>query len=343
MKKTTAIVLALSMLLVLAACGGGSSAPAASVAAPAAGSTVSPTPAAPAKTQILTIGTADTGGTMYPVGAAIAKVINDNVAGVKINVETSKGSPVNATNLQAGEIDLGMISGDVIYKAYNGLDDFASNKCGDLRILAATYPSLSNWMVLDSSGLTYVDELLGKRAAVGPQASTTEIAAMLAFETAGITAENTGIENLGLGDGADAVGDGVIDAAHGFAGIPIAGQLNLSNTKAAHLLAYTDEHLDKIIAANGSYYKTIIPAGTYKGQTEDIPTFGVKCTVAINANLSDDLAYEFAKALHTHIPDLVIGHASMTAMQNDEKFMCTDLPVPLHDGAAKYYKEVGLL
>lgn len=341
MKKISVIALALTMILVATACGGSSStAPAPS--APAGSSTPaasSPAPA-PGKTTILTIGTADTGGTMYPVGATIAKVINDNVPGVKVNTETSAGSPANTVNLQAGEIDLGMIAGDVAYQSYTGTAKFEGKGCPDIRALAATYPSLSNWIVLESSKLQYVEDLGGKKLAIGPSASATAIAANAGLEAAGVAAGST--EYLGLTEGADSVGDGVHDAAHAFAGIPIGGFLNLTNIKAAHLLAYKEETLDKIIAANGSYYKAVIPKGTYNNQTEDIPTFGVKCLVAVNASMDKDLVYKMAEAIHTHPDDLVAGHASMAAML-DPAFMCDDLPIPLHPGAEEYYKSAGLI
>lgn len=343
MKKISVIALALTMILVATACGGASTAapaPAASSApASSAAPAASPAPAS-GKTTILTIGTADTGGTMYPVGCTIAKVINDNVPGVKVNAETSAGSPANTVNLQAGEIDLGMIAGDVAYQAYTGTGKFEGKACADIRALAACYPSLSNWIALDSSNLKYVEDLGGKKLAIGPSASATAIAANAALEAAGVTAGAT--EYLGLTEGADSVGDGVHDAAHAFAGIPVGGFLNLTNIKAAHMLAYKEETLDKIIAANGSYYKAVIPAGTYNNQTEDIATFGVKCLVAVNASMDADLVSKMAEALQTHPDDLVAGHASMTAM-TDAAFMCNDLPIPLHPGAEAYYKSAGLL
>ena len=100
--------------------------------------------------------------------------------------------------------------------------------------------------------------------------------------------------------------------------------------------------LDKVITANPSYYKTVIPAGTYPGQDEDVPTFGVKCLIVVNANMDDETAYSFAEALSTHVSDLVASHASMTSME-DPSFICNDIPIELHPGAAKYYEEAGML
>lgn len=343
MKKMFATLVAATVLAsALAGCGGGSSSAPATQAAAEGGEAAAEAaaPAASGKTEILTIGTADSTGTMYPVGAAVASVINDNVPGFKINVETSKGSPANCMNIQAGEVQLATIAGDTAFQAVNGEGKFEGQACGDLRAICAVYSSLSNWIALKDSGLTMVHDLDGKNVAVGPEASTTEIAGLAGLEACGV--EPSTKVNLGLGDGADEVGDGVRDASHGFAGIPIGGQLSVAQTKDCVFLGYTDEELDNVIAANPSYYKTVIPAGTYPGQDEDVPTFGVKCLIVVNASLPDETAYAFAEALSTHVSDLVAGHASMSAME-DPDFICNDMPIELHPGAKKYFEEAGML
>lgn len=336
MKKRFATLLAATMMVsALAGCSGGSSAPAgteaakAEAAAPAAGGTT-----------IMTMGTADSTGTMYPVGAAVASVINDNVAGFKVNVETSKGSPMNCMNIQKGEVQLATIAGDTAFQAVSGEGNFEGQACENLRALCAVYPSLSNWIALKESGLTMVNELNGKNVAVGPEASTTEIAALAGMAACNVTPGEQ--VNLGLGDGANEVGDGIRDASHGFAGIPIGGQLSVAQTKDCVFLGYTDAELDAVVAANPSYYKTVIPAGTYPGQDEDVATFGVKALICVNADMDDETAYAFAEAISTHVSDLVAGHASMTAME-DADFICNDIPIELHPGAKKYFEEAGML
>lgn len=328
MKRVFAALMSAALLLsLLTGCGGGNE---------NGGSTGAPS----GKTQILTIGTADSTGTMYPVGAGVASVINDNVPGFKINVETSKGSPANCVNIQQNNVDMATIAGDTALQAVNGLGSFEGQPCPDIRALCAVYASLSNWIALKESGMTMVHDLQGKNVAIGPEASTTEIAGLAGLAACGVEPKEK--VNLGLGDAADEVGDGVRDAAHGFAGIPIGGQLSVAQTKPCVFLAYSDEELDNVIAGNPSYYKTVIPAGTYPGQDADVSTFGVKCLICVNANMDDDTAYAFAEAIATHVDDLVAAHASMTSMR-DSDFICNDLPIELHPGAAKYYEEAGLL
>ena len=157
-----------------------------------------------------------------------------------------------------------------------------------------------------------------------------------------ITKDNTSLENLGLGDGADAVGDGILDAAFGFAGLPIGGQLNLAATKDIDVLDMTDEELDAVLANNAAYIKTKIPAGTYTGVDHDCQTFGVKCLIIVQDTVDEDLVYDLCKALNEGAADMAAGNALLKDM-TDPSFLCTQMPIPLHPGAEKYYKEIGAM
>ena len=334
MKRMFATLVATAMLLSsLAGCGGGGN-------NAGSGSNGGGGGAPSGQTKILTIGTADSTGTMYPVGAGVASVINDNVPGFKVNVETSKGSPANCVNIQQNNVDLATIAGDTALQAVEGMGNFEGQSCPDLRALCAVYASLSNWIALKSSGMTMVNELGGKSVVVGPEASTTEISGLAGLAACGV--EPGEKVNLGLGDGAEEVSDGVRDASHAFAGVPVGGQLSVAQTKDSVFLAYTDEELDRVIEANPSYYKAVIPAGTYPGQDADVSTFGVKCLIVINVNMDDQMAYDFAKAMTENVDSLIISHASMSAML-DPDFICNDMPIALHPGAEKYYAEAGML
>ena len=158
----------------------------------------------------------------------------------------------------------------------------------------------------------------------------------------GISKDNTSLENLGLGDGADSVGDGILDAAFGFAGLPIGGQLNLAATKEIVVLDYTQEEIDKILAGNSAYIQSKIPANTYTGQDKETKTFGVKCLIIVSADMDEALVYDLCKAMNEHTAEMAAGNALLSEM-TDPSFLCTNMPIPLHDGAAKYYSEQGLL
>ena len=335
MKKVLSLILALAMVFALVACG---------EKQPASDGDASGDGDKPARGNvIMTFGTADTGGSMYPAGAAVSQVWTNNVQGVKCNTQTSTGSFQNCQDVSTGEVDVAVATSDVVLNAYNGTGKFADiGKLDNLRVIGAVYTSVLSGVALKSSGLTYIHDLLGKRVAVGPAASATENATLAAFSVMDITKDNTSLENLGLGDGADSVGDGILDAAFGFAGLPIGGQLNLAATKEIQVLDMTQEEIDKVLAGNAAYIQTTIPAGTYTGQTETANTFGVKCLIIVTADMDADLVYDLCKAMNEHTEELAAGNALLKDM-TDPSFLCTQMPIPLHDGAQKYYSEQGLI
>lgn len=336
MKKVLSLILALAMVFALVACG--EKQPASDGDASGDGDKQ------PARGNvIMTFGTADTGGSMYPAGAAVSQVWTNNVEGVKCNTQTSTGSFQNCQDVSTGEVDVAVATSDVVLNAYNGTGKFADiGKLDNLRVIGAVYTSVLSGVALKSSGLTYIHDLLGKRVAVGPAASATENATLAAFAAMDITKDNTSLENLGLGDGADSVGDGILDAAFGFAGLPIGGQLNLAATKEIQVLDMTQEEIDKVLAGNAAYIQTKIPAGTYTGQDNDANTFGVKCLIIVTADMDADLVYDLCKAMNEHTEEMAAGNALLKDM-TDPSFLCTQMPIPLHDGAQKYYSEQGLI
>lgn len=335
MKKVLSLILALAMVFALVACG---------EMQPASDGDASGDGDKPARGNvIMTFGTADTGGSMYPAGAAVSQVWTNNVQGVKCNTQTSTGSFQNCQDVSTGEVDVAVATSDVVLNAYNGTGKFADiGKLDNLRVIGAVYTSVLSGVALKSSGLTYIHDLLGKRVAVGPAASATENATLAAFAAMDITKDNTSLENLGLGDGADSVGDGILDAAFGFAGLPIGGQLNLAATKEIQVLDMTQEEIDKVLAGNAAYIQTKIPAGTYTGQDNDANTFGVKCLIIVTADMDADLVYDLCKAMNEHTEEMAAGNALLKDM-TDPSFLCTQMPIPLHDGAQKYYSEQGLI
>ena len=335
MKKVLSLILALAMVFALVACG---------EKQPASDGDASSDGDKSARGNvIMTFGTADTGGSMYPAGAAVSQVWTNNVEGVKCNTQTSTGSFQNCQDVSTGEVDVAVATSDVVLNAYNGTGKFADiGKLDNLRVIGAVYTSVLSGVTLKSSGLTYIHDLLGKRVAVGPAASATENATLAAFAAMDITKGNTSLENLGLGDGADSVGDGILDAAFGFAGLPIGGQLNLAATKEIQVLDMTQEEIDKVLAGNAAYIQTTIPAGTYTGQTETTNTFGVKCLIIVTADMDADLVYDLCKAMNEHTEEMAAGNALLKDM-TDPSFLCTQMPIPLHDGAQKYYSEQGLI
>ena len=341
MKKIMSLLLVLAMVLALTACGGNTT-PTTTAKADDKGTTAAPQGDYEYKGDRLTIGGADSTGTMYAAAVAVATTFTNNIKGMNVDATTSSGSNENALKVNSGEIQLGMCSGDAALSAVNGTGKFAdAGKQENIVAIGAVYPSLSNWIALKSSGYKYLHDAKGTFG-IGPSASTSESSALLGLETVGITKDNANLVNVTLGEGADNVADGTMNASTAFAGVPVGALANAANTKDCVLLGFTDEELDKIVAANAAYYKATIPAGTYKGQDEDVPTFGVKCMVICNKDLGFDEAYQMAKTLYEQAEKMIEGNKFFYNMA-DKTFIANDLPISLHPGAEAFYKEVGSL
>jgi len=343
LKRYIAALLAVGLAASLAACAGGGGAPAAgggtAPAAGAGGGTTADAGAASTRDYIWSIGTADTTGTLYPAGALIASVINEHVEGVRVNVETSAGSPENAVNVQAGIVEMGLATADVSFNAVHGLGAFEGDAKPDLRALGGVFSSISGWMARRDSGITYVSELDGGRLTVGPAASATEIAALIVFDLLNITPASA--VNMGHGDAAEEVADRVRDGMHALAGLPVGGQLATAQVHDMVFLSFTDEELEVITGSVPAFHRTIIPAGTYPGQDVDIPTFGVKNLIIVNADMDEQIAFEITEAIFNNIETLVAGHAAFTEML-DRYYMANDIAIELHPGAERFFTEAGL-
>lgn len=277
---------------------------------------------------VLTIGTADTGGTMYPVGSAIAEALSSDT--LKINLSASTGSQMNIQTLSEGEVDLALVSGDTAYAAFHQAE------YADLRAVAAVFTSVSNWLAPVSIGAEYVHDLSSLRIGVGPENSTTELSAQAAIKAIGLDTDSTTLVNCGLGAGTEMVLDHQLDAIHGFSGTPISSLSSLSEKTPCRTLKYTEEELDAILTSNTIYVPATLPANTYAGQTEDIATFGVKCLLCVDASMDEELVYSLTEALWNARESLSAAHSAMSVM-DDGTFLYEDLPIPLHSGAEQFY------
>lgn len=294
------------------------------------------------ETGTITMGTGEENSMIHSAGTAAAAVINNTVPGIHVALDVSKGAMINAVNVSGGKLELAMIPGDVAYDAVHGENSFADGKLENLCALAACYQEVSVWAARKESGLTEVNELKGKVISSGPKASATELASKDVFAVMEIDGSNTEIYSDSLAASIGHVKEGTADAAHAFLQVPFWGHEALAAETETVFLSYTEEELEKIIGPNARYFKTEIPAGTYNGQEEAVPTFGVKVLLCASKDMDEDLAYEIARAMDLNGPVYTSGHAFMKLVQ-DKEFLCNELPIPLHKGAAEYYRELGYL
>ncbi len=288
----------------------------------------------------LTIGTGDVGGTFYPVGSTIAKIINDNVDGVKATVESTGGSVDNARMVGDGELQLGLSMGSVAYSAVDGSGKFDGQPRSKLRALFATYPSVSQWVTLKNSDIESIYDIKGKVAVLGMAGSGSEVDSKMILNAAGITYDDITPKFLGVGEGAAAVRDGQADIQHATGGIPFGGMLDLAETKDVKFIPVDKKIVDQIAKEKPFYYAAKVPANSYKGQEEEVSSIGVKVIFEASTDLSDELAYKIVKAVWENMDLMHSGHKATLAMTED--FVAKDMPIELHPGAKKFWEEQGL-
>jgi TRAP transporter TAXI family solute receptor len=212
-------------------------------------------------------------------------------------------------------------------------------KLDKLRGIAAIYPNYIQIVASQDSGIKTLADLKGKSLSVGAPASGTELNARAIFAAAGLKYEDLGrVEYLPFAESVELIKNRQLDATLQSAGLGVASIRDLATSVPINVVAVPAEEVAKIGAP---YLSVVIPKGTYEGQTEDVPTAAVGNFLITRADVSDDTAYQMTKLLFEHLDQLTAAHAAAKAI--DPAKALDGMPVALHPGAEKYYREKGLL
>ncbi|WP_448521398.1 TAXI family TRAP transporter solute-binding subunit [Pseudothermotoga sp.] len=287
----------------------------------------------------LTIATGSTTGTYYPLGAGMADIWNKNIKGMNAMVQSTGASVANINLLKNKEVDLIFVQNDVAFYAYNGVELF-KEPFPQLRGLATLYPETVQIVALADRGINSVYDLKGKRVAVGAAGSGTEVNARQILAAAGITYNDIKVQYLSFAEAANNLKDGNIDAAFVTAGHPTAAIVDLAAVRKIVLVPVADEIIASLQKDYPFYVKIVVPAGTYKGVDTDVVTVAVKAMLAVRAEMSEDLVYQLLKTMYANQKRLIEAHAKgeLIIPETGKEGMS----IPLHPGAEKFFKEMGL-
>lgn len=317
MKKVMTIAAVLSAALVLASCGKSAS----------------------KKDYILATG--GTSGTYYPFGGAIANIWNTKVANMNVTAQATGASAENLRLINKGEAEYAIVQNDVMDYAYNGTDLFAGEKLTNIATIGTLYPEVVQIAASKSSGIKTVADLKGKRVSVGDAGSGVEFNAKQILEGVGLSFDDIKKNNLSFKESAEAIQNGTLDACFITAGVPNSALQELAFTAGLVLVPVTEADAAKIMSKYGYYTLTSIPGETYKGTDSDTAALAIKATLAVNAKLDEATVYEMTKALFENVTELANAHAKGKDVSAESAV--TGVSVPLHAGAAKYFKEAGAL
>ncbi|MDL2275387.1 TAXI family TRAP transporter solute-binding subunit [Desulfosarcina sp. OttesenSCG-928-G10] len=290
----------------------------------------------------LSIGTASTGGTWYPLGGGLASMINKYVPGYYAAAYPSGASIENIRSIvKKKDAALALVMPDTAFYAYNGLDVFDKKPVPVLRGLMSTYPIDIQFFAPAGAGITSIKDLKGKKVAVGAPGSGTEAMARYVLGVYGLTYADIDEQFLSSTETVEALKDNNIHAGVVTLGTPAPALLDLSTQRDIVFLDIEPEIAEKINKEFPAYFPTVIPAGTYKGQDKPHHTLSWMGLFVVHQNMSDKLVYDILDAVFSHKEELDKIHSqfSSISLENAVKGMS----VPFHPGAIKFFKEKGMM
>ena len=299
------------------------------------------TPVAQAADTFVNVLTGGTSGVYYPLGVALANVIGKAMPSLKTSVQATKASVENLNLLQAGRGEIAFTLGDSLSDAWKGNEEAGfKTPLKKLRGIAAIYPNYIQIVARADSGIKTLADLKGKNISVGAPKSGTELNARAIFTAAGMTYKDFAkVEYLPFGESVELMKNRQLDATLQSAGLGVSALRDLATSVDIVVVTIPADVIKK--TNDPAYLPATIPANTYRGQTTDVQAAAVQNFLVTHEGVSNDTVYGMTKALWTNLDQLIAAHSAAKAI--DLKNALAGMPIPLHPGAQKYYKEVGVL
>jgi TRAP transporter TAXI family solute receptor len=294
--------------------------------------------------EFITIGTGGVTGVYYPTGGAICRLVNKGRKehGVRCSVESTGGSVYNINTIRAGELDMGVAQSDWQYHAYKGTSKFEDQgPFPELRAVFSVHPEPVSLIARADAGIKHVKDLVGKRVNIGNPGSGTEATWNVMWAAMGHTNDDLKVAaQLKSAETPKALCDNDIDAFFWLVGNPSGLNKEATTTCDAVFVEVSGAAVDTLVADNPFYRYAAIPGGMYRGNPDDIPTFGVGATFVSSTATSEETVYQVVKAVFENFDAFKKLHPAFANLKESE--MIKDaLSAPLHDGAVRYYKERG--
>lgn len=293
--------------------------------------------------EFITIGTGGVTGVYYPTGGAICRLVNKNrkETGVRCSVESTGGSVYNVNTIKEGELEFGVAQSDIQYNAYNGVVQFEGEPFEGLRSVFSVHPEPFTVVARADAGVKTFEDLKGKRMNIGNPGSGQRATMEVVMDKLGWTSDDFALATeLKPSEQSAALCDNQIDAMVYTVGHPSGSIQEATTACDSVLVEVAGSAIDELVADNPYYRVATIPGGMYRGNDEDVKTFGVGATIVTSADVSEDAVYAVVSAVFENFDDFKGLHPAFANLKPEE--MIKDgLSAPLHPGAIKYYKEKG--
>ncbi len=280
-------------------------------------------------------------GVYYPVGVALSQIFGKAIPDARSTAQVTKASAENLNLLQAGRGELAMSLGDAVADAWEGNAEAGfKTPLKNLRGFSATYNNYIQIVASEESGIKTLADLKGKRVSVGAAKSGTELNARAIFKAAGLAYKDLSkVEYLPFGESVELIKNRQLDATLQSAGLGVASIRDLASAVKIRVVAIPKEVVAKV--GSPAYVPSVIPANTYGGQTEDVQTAAIPNFLVTQSKVPDDVVYEMVKSMYANIDTLYAAHNATKGIKLENAL--TGMPIPLHPGAERYYREAGLI
>ena len=294
-----------------------------------------------AQEKFITIGTGGQTGVYYVVGQSVCRMVNRlEDSSIKCNAPSTGGSVANINGIKSGELDMGVVQSDVGYRAYNGEGNF-EQPFSDMRSVFTMHGEPLTLLARADSGIEELDDLKGKRVNIGNPGSGQRATMEVLMEAKGWTNDVYALASeLTAAEQASALADNNIDAMVYVVGHPNGSIQEATTTVDANLIPLTGPEVDTLVEKYPYYTKSVIPGGLYAGNEEDVETFGVAATFVTDADTDADVVYQTVKSVFENFDRFKRLHPAFAKLEPSE-MISKGLSAPLHEGAARYYKERG--
>jgi len=291
--------------------------------------------------EFINVLTGGTSGVYYPLGVSLSQIYAKALPGAKTSVQATKASAENLNLLQAGRGEIAFTLGDSLSDAWKG-DEEAGFKAPlkKLRGVAGIYPNYIQIVASADAGIKSLADLKGKRISVGAPKSGTELNARAVLKAAGLSYKDFAkVEYLPFGESVELMKNRQLDVTLQSAGLGVASLRDLATAVKIVVVPVPADVVAKV--GDAAYQPGTIPAKTYEGQNEDVPTVAIQNFLVTHEGVSTETVYAMTKSMFDNLDQMVAAHAAAKAIKKENA--PKNMPLPLHPGAEKYYREAGLL
>ncbi|MDW0112509.1 TAXI family TRAP transporter solute-binding subunit [Sporosarcina saromensis] len=286
------------------------------------------------ETKIVTIATGGSSGPYNIIGTTLANEFSKEF-GVNSKPQSTGASVENINLIKEGKVEMAFVMSDVLTEAVEGTGNF-SEKVENVQQIAALYPNFVQIVTTADSGIKTIEDLKGKRVAVGDQNSGVEVNARNLLAGFGITYDDLKVDYLGYAEAADGLKSGSVDAAFLTSGLPNSSVMELAASIDLALVAVDRDKVEEIAKDQPYFVAMDIPADTY-GNAEAVPTAAIMNALVVSSELSEEDVYKLTEKFFNSLGELSNSHqaAADISLEGAQKGMVA----PVHPGAQKYYDE----